>query len=247
MTLNCTWIGEPIKITNCHCPSSRKRVWDHKVRSAVLPNVFGLAGFVPFDEWSDDFRAEPLAVILGGDLNLGENSIHNEVKQLQPEQGSKHMVQTLHAGSLVMRHGDFALAQHVRAFQTSSQIGKDYDGISDNHNMVIVVAKMLVEDIMKMYIEEKHSGASEPLGLTVSRDAPEPSDSEERHGGTSEPIDPEMSRGAAELMEGAKEAAESLANLLEDQPKPMERRKARNGYLYTKEQFLAFYGEDGLG
>ena len=50
------------------------------------------------------------------------------------------------------RHGDVALAQHVRAFQSASLIGKDYDGIDDAHNMVVVIAAK--------YGEERHGGAS---------------------------------------------------------------------------------------
>ena len=60
-----------------------------------------------------------------------------------------------------MPRGDLALAQHASAFQTSSLIGADYGGISDQHNMVAVVAKK--------YVEEKHGGASEPTGPTVPR------------------------------------------------------------------------------
>ena len=119
----------------------------------MLPNVFRLAGLVSFDGWSGG-AAESAAWILGGDLNLGENTIHNEMKKNQPAQGGRHLVQTLHSGSRVMRPGDLALAQHVSAFQTSSLIGVNYGGISDQHNMVAVAAKK--------YVEEKHDGASEP-------------------------------------------------------------------------------------
>ena len=111
-----------------------------------------------------------------------------------------------------MCHGDLALAQHVSTFQTSSLVGVDYGDISDQHNMVVVVAIK--------YVEEKHSGALEPTGPTISRDA-------------------------AELAGGAKGAAQSLADRLEDQPKRTDRRKARDGYLYSKEEFLDHYGEDG--
>ena len=93
----------------------------------------------------------------------------------------------------------------MRAFQTASLIGKDYEGISDAHNMVVVVTKT--------YGKETPGGASEPTGPTLTG--------------------------------GARNAAQSLANMLEDQPRPPTRRKARNGYLYTKEEFLAHYGEDG--
>ena len=80
-----------------------KRVWNQNARSGVLPNVFRLAGMVLFDDWTGG-AAEPAAWILGGDLNLGESTIHNEMKQYQPQQGGRHLVQTLHSGSLVMRH-----------------------------------------------------------------------------------------------------------------------------------------------
>ena len=53
------------------------------------------------------------------------------------------------------------------------------------------------------------------------------------------------SRDASELTEGAEKAAKDLANLLEDQPKRPVRRKARNGYLYTKDEFLDFYDDEG--
>ena len=46
----------------------------------------------------------------------------------------------------------------MTTFQTSSMIGHDYEGISNNHNMVVVIAKK--------YGEEKHSGAAEPTGST---------------------------------------------------------------------------------
>ena len=53
-----------------------------------------------------------------------------------------------------MRHGDWTLVQHMNVFQPSSMIGRDYEGISDNHDMVIVEAKK--------YVEETTSGASGP-------------------------------------------------------------------------------------
>ena len=61
MTLNCRWMGEPIKITCCHCPSSDKRSWDKNTRKEVLHNVFQLAGFVPFDDWRGG-APEPVAL-----------------------------------------------------------------------------------------------------------------------------------------------------------------------------------------
>ena len=79
MTLNCRWMEQPIKISICHCPASKKRIWDQHARRAVLPNVFRLAGLVPFDEWGGG-AAEPAAWILDGDLKLGENTINNEMK-----------------------------------------------------------------------------------------------------------------------------------------------------------------------
>ena len=85
MTLICTWMDEPIKITICHCPSSKRRPWDLNVRDAVLPNLFSLAGLVPFKSW-DVGAAEPAAWVLGGDLNLGENTINNEMKHTSPTQ-----------------------------------------------------------------------------------------------------------------------------------------------------------------
>ena len=45
----------------------------------MLPRLFELAGLVPFDEWGGG-AAEPVAWILGGNLNLGENTIINEMK-----------------------------------------------------------------------------------------------------------------------------------------------------------------------
>ena len=49
------------------------------MRDAVLPNLFKLAGLMPFDNWRGG-AAELAPWILGGDLNLGENTIHNEMK-----------------------------------------------------------------------------------------------------------------------------------------------------------------------
>ena len=48
MTFYCRQKDEPIKITNCHCPASVKRVWHQNARSAVLTNVFRRAGLEPF-------------------------------------------------------------------------------------------------------------------------------------------------------------------------------------------------------
>ena len=72
MALNCIWMDEPIKITNCHCPSSDRRPWDQRVKHAVLPNVFRLAALVHFNEWGGG-ALEPAAWIVGGDLKLCEN------------------------------------------------------------------------------------------------------------------------------------------------------------------------------
>jgi len=79
MTLKCKWMKKPIKISNCHCPSSSKRPWDLNVRNAVLPNVFHHAGLVPFDNWVDG-SAERTPWILGGDLNIGQIIINDEMK-----------------------------------------------------------------------------------------------------------------------------------------------------------------------
>ena len=158
MTLQCRWMGEPIRITNCHCPSSTKRVWDNSVKAAVLPNVFRLAGLVPFDDWRDG-AAEPVAWILGGDLNLGPNYIANEMNKYQPPRGDERGVQIVDAGSLVMHPGDYALTQHMETFKKSSMIGRDYQGISDNHNMVVVFGKLRAV--------EKRGGAVEPTGPTA--------------------------------------------------------------------------------
>ena len=68
-----------MKITDCHCPSSVRRPWDLDTRDAVLPNVFRLAGLVRFKDWGGGAE-EPIAWILGGDLNLDENAIHNRMK-----------------------------------------------------------------------------------------------------------------------------------------------------------------------
>jgi len=79
ITLKCKWMKKPIKISNCHCPSSSKRPWDLNVRNAVLPNVFRHAGLVPFDNWVDG-SAERTPWILGGDLNIGQTVINDEMK-----------------------------------------------------------------------------------------------------------------------------------------------------------------------
>ena len=105
--------------------------------------------------------------------------------------------------------------------------------------MVVVVAKK--------YGEERHGGASEPTGPTGPRDAAEPEPTGPT--GPRDATEPELTgptgpRGAAELTEGAQNAAQFLANVLEDQPKRPDRRKASNGYLYSKEEFLAWYGDD---
>ena len=53
------------------------------------------------------------------------------------------------------------------------------------------------------------------------------------------------SRDASELTAGA-EKEEDMANLIKDQSQHPVRRKARDGVLYTKEEFLDFYKDDGL-
>ena len=60
------------------------RSWHRQVKEAVLPNLFWLVGLVPFDKWGGG-AAEPAAWILGGDLNMGEASISNDMKGYQPE------------------------------------------------------------------------------------------------------------------------------------------------------------------
>ena len=158
LTLNCIWMGQPIRITCCHCPHYRDDPWNTKTQAAVLPNVFKHAGLVPFDHWSND-GAESLAWILGGNLNLGQLTIVNGMKQFQPHGGGERLVQMIEAGGLLKHHGDWAMAQHVRAFQTASLIGHDYGGISDAHNMVVVLAQL--------YAKEKLDSASEPIGPTA--------------------------------------------------------------------------------
>ena len=64
-------------------------------------------------------------------------------------------------------------------------------------------------------------------------------------GGASEPAAPSVPRAAAELSAGANQAAQNLAQLLEDHLQLPERRRAPGGRLYTKEESLEFYGEDG--
>ena len=54
------------------------RSCDISARSAVLPKISEHAGLVHFDDWGDG-AVKPVAWILGGNLNLGENTIHNEM------------------------------------------------------------------------------------------------------------------------------------------------------------------------
>ena len=53
------------------------------------------------------------------------------------------------------------------------------------------------------------------------------------------------SHDASELTAGAEKAAKDLANLLQDEPQQPIRRKARDGFLYTKHEFLNFYNDEG--
>ena len=48
------------------------------------------------------------------------------------------------------------------------------------------------------------------------------------------------------LTEAANSAAQGLAALLEGQPRRTPRRKAPDGLLYTKDEFLAHYEDDGV-
>ena len=75
LTLTCEWQGKPVKITVCHCPSSKNRPWDFNAREATLPTIFEDAGLVRADR--SDGVTEPVAWILGGDLNLGPSYLHN--------------------------------------------------------------------------------------------------------------------------------------------------------------------------
>ena len=96
----------------------------------------------------------------------------------------------------------------------------------------------------KLDAVEKSGGALEPTAPTVFPDvAMRPQG--ETDSGASEPAGSTGSRHAVELTEGAKRAAQSLADMLEDQPKSPIRRKARNGYFYTKDEFLEHYDEYG--
>ena len=94
LTLTCEWQGKPVKITVCHCPSSKNRPWDVNAREATLPNIFEDAGLVRIDR--SDGVTEPVAWILGGDLNLGPPYLHNERRWLLA-------LQSLTVGAVVMR------------------------------------------------------------------------------------------------------------------------------------------------
>ena len=107
-----------------------------------MPNIFKGAGLNRRDR--NDGVTEPVAWILGGDLNLTTAYLHNELKKYQRNESKDEQIHVVDAGSMIMRHGDFAMAQHMQVFQTSSQIGRDFEGVSDAHNMVVVVAKMVV-------------------------------------------------------------------------------------------------------
>ena len=98
----------------------------------------------------------------------------------------------------------------------------------------------------KKYVEETNSGASEPA-KAATHAAGNGSNPAAQRATTAfhEASDPAAaSRDASELTDGAEKAAKDLANLLEDQPKRSVRRKARDGYLYTKDEFLDFYDDD---
>ena len=127
--------------------------------------MFKLAGLKPLMDWGGGV-VEPVAWILGGDLNLGENTIRNELKTYQPPTGDERLVQVFGAVGFLKRHGDLALAQHVTACQTTSLIGKGYGGISGAHGMVVAVARK--------YGGERDGGASEPTDPAGPRDAAEP-------------------------------------------------------------------------
>jgi len=53
-------------------------------------------------------------------------------------------------------------------------------------------------------------------------------------------------RDASELTAGAEQASKDFANLLEDQPKQPVRRKANDGLLYSKPEFINFYENEGV-
>ena len=62
---------------------------------------------------------------------------------------------------------------------------------------------------------------------------------------SSDASDPAVaSHDASELTAGAEKEAEDLA--IKDQPQQPVRRKARDGVLYTKEDFLNFYKDKGM-
>ena len=146
MTMMCTWMNKPITITNCQ----RERV---RVAQAVRARWLGALRRVG-RRCCRACRLDP-----GWQPQSRREHNHQRDEKYQPHNGSERMVQMLDSGSFLKHRGDVASAQHVRAFQRASTIGKDYGGISDAHNMVVVVAKRNAA--------ERHGGASKPAGRSM--------------------------------------------------------------------------------
>ena len=153
------WDGRKINVGLCHCPSSDNYKWDQPTRAVVIPQVLQRVS----TRRNGNGAAEPVAWILGGDLDCGQDYLSEAVKHYQPNlncgvshlseavkhyqpnhdtadlQNEKHkFVQHIPSHLFKVLKGDIALVQHLRAFQTNTSIGRSYGGVSDAHDLVIV-------------------------------------------------------------------------------------------------------------
>ena len=135
------WDQRQINIGLCHCPSSGNWNWDGNARAAVIPEILERIGA----RRDGNGVAEPVAWILGGDLNCGACFLSEVVKDYQPFRDCGDLqnvrgkfIQQILSHAIRVERGDIAIVQHLQAFQISTSVGKNFGGVSDAHDLVVV-------------------------------------------------------------------------------------------------------------
>ena len=112
---------EPISIVNCHAPSSRKRNLSAHMRTEYFTACHEACAGDPF--------------IWGGDFNTGLVHLATILESIDARYTSGSL-QTVfsHIG---FKHGDLAVTFGLCSAQVNSNIGASFNGVSDNHDVVV--------------------------------------------------------------------------------------------------------------